>query len=264
MHFRRIPQVFRHAIGVPSLPTSKFGDEHCPICDASKLSKAACGQADSRHATVCNQGLSIDTGFIVQKSNNSARMERLTGLHGETCYVLITDHFSGALYGGTFATKAPPVDYINRWLAKHGRGKDVANKYVRMDLGGDLGKSTDIRNHFEEAGYVVEPTAPDSSHQNGPGERPHRTIKDALRSILYGAGLPLKFWPYTFHHYLRLYNVVPRGTRTLSSFEIRTGSPPDLQYLRTFGCKVSALPARAHRPSSLEHGVRSGLFLGYT
>jgi hypothetical protein len=92
------------------------------------------------------------------------------------------------------------------------------------------------------AGYIVEATAPDSSHQNGPGERPHRTIADAIRTMLAGAALPNKFWPYAFHHFLRIYNVTVHGNKQASPFELCSGRKPDLSLLRVFGCRVYALP----------------------
>jgi hypothetical protein len=264
LHSRRMNTLQKHVLGLPELPIADAELCPCPICAQEKLTKHARGKADSRRATECNQGISIDVGFIVQTSKDSERLQRLLGHNGESCYVLITDHKSGTLYGQTLCSKAPPIDFINRWLAKHGCSKDTPDKYVRMDLGGELGRCREIRSLFEEAGYAVEPTAADSSHQSGPGERPHRTIKDALRTILAGAALDPKFWPYAFHHYLRLYNLTSHGDRSQSCFEICTGQLPNLKPLRTFGCRVYALPARAHRPASLIHDARIGIFLGFT
>ncbi|KAI2499317.1 hypothetical protein MHU86_15161 [Fragilaria crotonensis] len=47
------------------------------------------------------------------------RHNNLVGLNGETCYVLLTDHYSGRLFGRAFATKAPPIEWINSWLASN-------------------------------------------------------------------------------------------------------------------------------------------------
>jgi hypothetical protein len=58
-------------------------------------------------------------------------------MNGETCYVLLTDHFSGRIFGRAFATKAPPVDWVNSWLASN--APKCIDKYVRMDGGGELG-----------------------------------------------------------------------------------------------------------------------------
>jgi hypothetical protein len=96
------------------------------------------------------------------------------GLNGETCYCLITDYYSGTLHGEVFHNKSPPVDFINRWLSLYALGPEVPNKYVHLDLGGELGHSEEIIKLFENAGYVIEGTAGASSHQNGPGERPHQ------------------------------------------------------------------------------------------
>jgi hypothetical protein len=213
---------------------------------------------------MCNQGISVDFGFIVQKSSDSDRVRRLMGLNGETCYCLITDHFSGTLYGETFRNKSPPIDFLNRWLALHGLPTDVPDKYVRFDLGGELGRCPDVIKLFEKAGYSIEPTAPASSYQNGPGERPHQTIGDALRAMLGGAALPTKFWPYAFHHWLRLYNVTVHRDQRASPFELCTGQQPDLRLLRVFGCRVYALPTRPRRPDKLISDARVGIFLGYS
>jgi hypothetical protein len=59
---------------------------------------------------MCNQSLSIDFGFMVQESSDSDKVCCLQGLNGETCYCLITDHYSGTfLYGETFCSKGPPA-----------------------------------------------------------------------------------------------------------------------------------------------------------
>jgi hypothetical protein len=97
------------------------------------------------------------------------------GLNSETCYVLIKYHHSQQLWGGTFCSKAPPVDYINKWLLQYGLDDSVKDRYVRLDPGGDLGGCTATVVLFESTGYTVEVTAPDSSHMNGPVECPHQT-----------------------------------------------------------------------------------------
>ena len=262
LHSRRVSDLHRYAQGVPPVPIATELDS-CPICIQAKLRKAARGVESSRHALLCNQGISVDFGFIVQRSADSARVRRLQGLHGETCYCLIADHYSGTLYGETFRSKAPPIDFLNRWLAQHGLPVDVPDKYVRFDLGGDLGRCSDVVTLFQQAGYAIEPTAPNSSHQNGPGERPHQTIGDAIRAMLGGAALPPKFWPYAFHHYLRLYNVTVHRDHSASPFELCTGQKPNLRFLRVFGCRVYALPARSRRADKIVSDARVGIFLGF-
>jgi hypothetical protein len=206
----------------------KMNYTKCPICSAAKLRKANKGTEDSRRATVCNQGISIDAGFIVQSSKDSKRVAKYTGLNGDSFYFLIVDHKSETVYGETFASKAPPIEFINRWLAQNALGQDVPDKYVCMDLGGELGSCPEVVNLFERSGHKVETIAAQSSSQNGPGEQPHQTIANAMRSMLVGAGLPAKFWPYAFLHYLRLYNLIPHAGKEQSPYEICSSQKPDL------------------------------------
>jgi hypothetical protein len=264
IHARRLAQAHQFALGVPAIPKPGPLDT-CRNCAKAKLHKAARSVADSRRATQCYQGISVDFGFIVQNSSaDSSRVKRLRGLNGETCYCLIVDHFSGMLFGQCFVSKAPPIDFLNSWLALYGLPVTTPECYVRFDLGGELGRCDDVVRLFTNAGYIVESTAPNSSHQNSPGERPHRTIADGIRTMLAGASLPPKFWPYTFHHFLRLYNVSSHGSNTASPYELCSGNKPDLSSMHVFGCRVYALPARPRRPDKLLSDARTGIFLGFS
>lgn len=260
LNFRRLSELHRHTRGLPALSIPGTIDQ-CAVCLAAKLRKAPRGSASIMVATICLQGLSIDFAFMVQRSGDPKRFDNLVGLNGETCYVLITDHYSGRIFGRAFATKAPPVDWLNSWLANN--APVCADKYVRMDGGGELGRCHEIRDTFANFGYQVQLTGPDSSHQNGPGERPHQTIGDALRAMLSGAALRPAFWPYAFYHYVRLYNFVPRGSRPSSPHEMCGGELPDLSKLRTFGCRVHVRPTTS-RYGRVVPNSRLGIFLGYS
>ena len=264
INFRLLGDMHKHVKGVPKLGKPHPLDK-CATCMKEKLRKANSRKTSSRRSTIPNQGISIDFGFIVQASStDDDRVSRLQGLNGETCYCLIADHFSGALYGECFETKAAPLRFINSWLAKHAPRGDVRDKYVRMDLGGELGRSHDVVTLFENAGYSIEFTSPNHSHQNGPVERPHQTIAGSLRTMLHGANLEAKYWPYAFHHFLRTYNVTPHGELHQSPTEIITQRKPNLAYLRTFGCPIIAIPPRSRRPDKLHNAPREGIFMGFS
>jgi hypothetical protein len=109
----------------------------------------------------------------------------------------------------------------------------------------------------------VELTGPDASHQNGPGERPHQTIGDALRAMLSGADLKPNFWPYAFYHYIRIYNFVPHGDRPLSPYEMCGAPLPNLAKIRTFGCRIHVRPTTS-RYGRIVPNSRLGVFLGYS
>jgi hypothetical protein len=112
LHNQRMKLVSRAATGVPDLATDDKLHK-CPVCMAAKLRKTNKGTKDSRRATVCNQGVSIDAGFIVQCSRDSKQTQHYTGLNGETCYFTIVDHKSTTIYGEKCASRAPPIEFVN-------------------------------------------------------------------------------------------------------------------------------------------------------
>ena len=98
LNFRRLSTMHRFVKGMPEF-TIPDALEGCPICLAAKLRKQPSGSATPMRSTVCNQGISIDS--------DKKRQHNLVGLNGETCYALITDHFSGRLYGRAFCHQGP-------------------------------------------------------------------------------------------------------------------------------------------------------------
>jgi hypothetical protein len=122
-------------------------------------------------------------------------------------------------------------------------------------IGGDLANCTAVLDLFGRAGYTIHTTAANSSHQNAPVKWPHQTIGDAMRSMLSGAALDHKFWPYAFQHFLRLYNFTVHSTKTQSTYTICSGGRlPNLQQLRTFGCQVYTVPC-ASCPAKLDNNA---------
>ena len=190
----------------------------------------------------------------------SERFKRLRGINGETCYVLITDRKGGAIKVAVRRDKSPPIDYFKSFLAHH--APPVSNRTVRFDGGGELGGNTNVHKLFEQAGYEVEVTAPDSSSEIGHAERPHRTIADAVRTMLFAAGLDLKYWPYALLYHVLIHNCLPHGDRLESAITICTGKRVNISLLRIFGCRIYALPS-SKRDAKLDIHARSGIFLGY-
>ena len=188
------------------------------------------------------------------------RYKRARGLNGETCYVLISDSKSGSIKVSIRRDKSPPFDFLKSFLANF--KPNVGNCRVRFDGGGELGGNTEIHKLFETAGYTVEVTPPDSSSAIGQAERPHRTIADAVRTMLFAAGLPLSYWPFALQHYVLIHNALPHGDRQESAYTICTGKRFNLSLLRVFGCRIYALPT-TKRDVKLDVHARPGIFLGY-
>jgi hypothetical protein len=52
----------------------------------------------------------------MQSSKDSELVRRPSGLHSETYFVLLRDHFSITLYGAALRSKAPPIEWLTKWL----------------------------------------------------------------------------------------------------------------------------------------------------
>ena len=136
-------------------------------------------------------------------------------------------------------SKAPPIAWLRRWLTKH-VDASVKDRYVFMDQGGELYKSKAIRDLFEkEFDYEIRPTGMAAHHQNGLVERANQSVDKAIRAMLIGAGLEIKFWPYAFYHFIRIKNsALPRRDVEESAHQKLNGRKGDLSLLRTFGCRL--------------------------
>jgi hypothetical protein len=256
---RRISNAHKTIKGVPKVPFASDIDK-CPICLSMKMRRKARGHDTTRSATTCFQGLSIDFAFIVQQSKDSERLEEYTGLQGQTCYVLVADHFSGGVHGITQVSKEPPIVWLDAFLARN--KPNVPNRYICMDQGGELGRCPEIKAVCDKHGYTIHQTGTEAHHQNGPVERPNSTIADALRSMLEGSAQPAKFWPYAFDHYLRIYNSFPVGEHDESPTSICNQHQDDFANLRTWGCRVW-VKKNHNRPAKLAKHASKGIFLGY-
>ena len=79
------------------------------------------------------------------------------------------------------------------WLSKYNPPSKVKDKYIHFDPGSDLGKCAEVLALFKKVEYDIKHTAPGHSHQNVPVKCPHWTIGNAMRTMLHGAGLSLKY-----------------------------------------------------------------------
>jgi hypothetical protein len=235
--------------------------DKCPTCIQAKQVKEPAGKNTTRVATRPFQGLSIDFAFAGVKSSDDKRKEDFTGIHGETCWILISDHFSRTLVGDTRVSKGPPIEWLRAFLEEH--APRANGNYVYLDQGGELYANQTIKDLFEGFKYDVRPTGAESSNQNGPVERAHLTVANALRAMMLGASVDMQFWPYAFHHYLRIQNALRSRDQTRSPHEIvHSDAKEDFRALRTFGCRVWVRPP-GRRRLKLQPNSRKGIFLGF-
>ena len=192
---------------------------HTQCLEISALAALPSGTVASHQAHLDNGSLATTTNIFVLLHYYKAYC-----FNGETSYLLLYDHHTAELDGVCRVSKAAHVD------------KDLANKYVYIDHGGELYKSMAIRDLFErEFHFSVCPTGTEAHHPNDAIERSTQTVDNTIRATLYGAGLPIKFWTFAFYHYLRVKNAaLPRRELPQSVFRRQPGTKDDAIILSPF------------------------------
>jgi hypothetical protein len=181
---------------------------------------------------------------------------------GYVAYLLIIDSKARHAWVFNTKTKEPPIQTVDLFLQQYGL-KDGTQRYVRTDLGGELANSSVFRDLIAKHGYILETTGPDASSQNGRGERPHRTLANMVRCMLYSASLGAEFWADALVHATYLYNRTYHDAIGKTPQEAWTGAIPDLRHIRTFGSSVTVRnPGR--RPTKGDPHCYHGVFLRFT
>jgi hypothetical protein len=157
-------------------------------------------------------------------------------------------------------SKSPPVSILERLLAVHGLKEGP--RFLRMDQGGELWGSAQLRDIANASGYIIEPTGSDPSWQNGKVECLNGTFGVMVRCLLYSAGLSVKFRSTTLIHAVYLNNRLYHKAIGKTPYEGWTGIKPDLDHLLTFGALVTArIPGK--RPAKADRHTAHGVLLGF-
>ena len=165
------------------------------------------------------------------------------------------------IVGCPTTNKTPPILYLNVILTRIKPRNP--QRYIWMDMGGELARSHALQKLIQKHGYLIEPTGSDSSHQNGRVERPHQDIGKGIRALLYGASMPYNMWEHAFLYLIHVLNVTPHGTNAVTPYQKVTNRVPDLSHLRSFGCKMFALDSKKRDgKQSIENSI-PGRFLCY-
>jgi hypothetical protein len=247
--------------GVPRFSREDPVLDKCPTCIQSKQTKESSKAGTTRKATQRFEGLSIDVSFSGQRSKNNERAKEFVGFNGEKCWILVTDHFTAEHHGSTRRSKATPLQWLED-LLRQNSPRNCNTKYVYLDQGGELFQNPACKALFLKYGYEIRPTGADASHQNGPVERAHQTVANGIRALLSGANLDVRFWPFAFHHYLRIQNALASRGQSESPYMMAHGRKEDFSHFRTFGCRVWVRPP-GKRPAKFVNNSRKGIFLGY-
>ncbi len=110
---------------------------------------------------------------------------------------------------------------------------------------------------------MIEPTGADSPSQNGAAEIYNGKLAVRARTLLFGSGLPAKFWSSALLHAVYLHNRLVHTVTQTTPFEFMFGIKLDLSALKIFGSRV-CVKRLGKRCSKLDCHDFKGVFIGYT
>jgi len=233
--------------------------------EEARVKRQAAGRAVERTSET-GRRFYMDFGFMRASSSDYSKPDKsidrvVDSWDGYSSYLLIVDEASRYIWVLLTKSKEPPMDIIDTFLTRFGHRNGGS---VRSDQGGELARSfaySDLllRKHK----YVVEPTGADSPSQNGAVEIYNAKLAVRTCTLLFGSGLPAKYWSSALVHAVYLHNRLVHTVSRVTPFESFFGAQPDISCLKLFGSRVCVKRTGSRRCKLDRHDFK-GVFLGYT
>ena len=131
-------------------------------------------------------------------------------------------------------------------------------KTLRTDRGGEYYDPV----YFQNTGIIHQTTAPYTPQQNGVAERKNKTLKEMVNSMLSYSGLSDGFWGEAMLTACYLLNRVPSKRNKITPYELWCKKPPNLSYLKVWGCRAVVRLTDPKRKTLGERGIDC-IFIGY-
>jgi hypothetical protein len=161
----QLSALVKHSTGLPAHLTAGLHPMHsCQACNDGKIQRAPMGTTSDTAPIVSATRFHLDFGFIRASSHYFGVTKGprvVTSYDGNNTYLIIVD--SKQRYSWFFCqpSKSPLVSILERFLAVHGFKEGPRS--LRMDQGGELLGSDQLRDFAHAYGYVIEPTGSDSA-----------------------------------------------------------------------------------------------------
>ncbi len=208
----------------------------------------------------------MDFGFMRASASDYSQPDKtkdrvVQSFDGYSSYLLIVDEASRFVWIFLTALKEPPLDIIREFLTQHGHSEGGS---VRTNQGGELAWCSALQDMLLlDCHYMFKPTGADSPSQNGAVEIYNNKFAVRMQMLLYGSGLPAKYWSAAHVHLVYLHNRLVHSATKRTLFEGYYGQPPDLSSLKLFGSQVCVKQTGNWR-GKLDCHDFTGIFIRYT
>lgn len=160
-----LQQIYHHVDGVPKLRKPDLYKTHMYITEAVPIAQPSPipVQSNAPNAMIPGQVFQIDMGFVhgTKYSHKSDDGDLDLSIGGYNCYLLVVDQATHYKWVFLFRNKSPPINTILNFLTLHSTKEHMLKK-IYTDEGGELWGSHTLQKAIRDAGYIMEPTAPDA------------------------------------------------------------------------------------------------------
>jgi transposase InsO family protein len=209
-------------------------------------------------------------------SSHTLTNENFELIHSDVCGPMPVESTTGHRYFVTFIddksrycfvyllkTKAEVLDKFKEFLAWVQNVFEKRVKTLRSDNGGEF-VSREFDSLLRNRGIQRQTTVAYTPQQNGVAERMNRTLMESVRSMLFGAKLPEKYWGYAVVAAAYVRNRCwSQRLKHKSPYMVLYQKAPDLRNLKVFGCVCYAQVPEAKRNKLNARAMRC-VFLGYS
>jgi hypothetical protein len=210
-------------------------------CNDDNSKRAPMGTTSDTDPLLSGTRFYLNCGFIRASSFDFSTTPghcAATSYDGNNTYLIIICAKTRHTWIFCQAYKSPPIFIIEWLLALH--GIKTGPRFLRMDQGGKLWHSNQLREVAATSGYAMEPTGSDVVSGNGKVERPNGTFGSMVPCLLYSVSIIAIFWSAALVHAVYLKKILYHKALRQTLYEDWTGDKLPLSHLRTFGALVTA------------------------
>uniref|UniRef100_A0A2N9HIL7 Integrase catalytic domain-containing protein n=1 Tax=Fagus sylvatica TaxID=28930 RepID=A0A2N9HIL7_FAGSY len=226
----------------------------------------------SKHCTHCLAGKMHQLPFSVSNKNSTAPFALIhadlwgpapiTSSTGFRFYLVLVDDFTKFTWTFFLKHKSDTFQIFTQFQAMVNTQFSLPIKVLRTDCGGEF--TSNAFNQFcANKGIIHQLSCPHTPQQNGVAERKHKHLIQCALAILSESKLPMSYWSHAVSTATHLINRLPTPNLSYNNpWEMLFQKPPDLTYLRSFGCQCFPLltPYTAHK---LHPKTTPCVFIGY-
>ncbi|GJY85949.1 putative ribonuclease H-like domain-containing protein [Tanacetum coccineum] len=177
--------------------------------------------------------------------------------------LVVTDDFSRFYWVFFLATKDQTSGILKTFITEIENQLDHKVKVIRSDNRTKF-KNSIINQFCEMKGIKREFSMARTPQQNGVAQRKNRTLIEAARTMIVDTKLPTTFWAEAVNTACYVLNrVLVIKPHNKTPYELISGRPPLVDFMKPFGCPVAILNTRDHL-GKFDGKADEGYFVRYS